>query len=209
VISFESDSNLTKIGSHAFYHSPVESVVIPRKVEFIGVTAFEGCSRLSAALFEPGSEIKRIESSALRMMALQSLVLPPVVRFIGAYSIPGSCDLSCPGIDAVSAFSDWKAARSQDLSLVFELPSSPARVAMDKFIVRLSDYRRIKELHNGGFDVVYLSEEPRPSGPLPSKLGIILPWMKLKFQHRLIIRRFSPCEDLFRWTARRAIHPRL
>jgi hypothetical protein len=169
-ISFESNSKLTRIGSHAFYHSRIESVVIPQNVGFIGGAAFEGCSRLSAAIFELGSKIISIESSAFRMTALHSLVLPPIICFIGADAIPGSCDLSCPGIEAVSAFSDWNTARCQNLSLVFELPSSPAQVSVDRFIVRLSDYRRIKKSDNGRFGVVHLSEEPRTKWPVVIKV---------------------------------------
>jgi serine/threonine protein kinase len=142
------------------------TICIPQNVQFIGKAAFRFCTQLSGATFDPDSRIICIESSAFGKTALRSLALPLTVRSIRAEVIPESREVSCPGMDTASAFSERNAARRQNPSLVFELPSSPEHPALDIFLGRLSDYPTIKEIGIGGFGIVYLSEDPRTKQPV-------------------------------------------
>jgi hypothetical protein len=47
-ISFEWDSGVIRIGSHAFSSPPLRSIVIPSTVEIIGSSCFEECESLSS-----------------------------------------------------------------------------------------------------------------------------------------------------------------
>jgi hypothetical protein len=103
---------------------------IPQNVEFIDEAVFEGHCRLCCAAFKPDRRRICIEPSAFWRALLLSLVLPPTVRFIGADSISGSCELSCLGIDSVSAFSNWNPAHRHNTLLAFELPLSFERLLL-------------------------------------------------------------------------------
>jgi hypothetical protein len=63
-ITFESNSRLTRIESEAFYESLLQSIVIPRNVEFIDDSAFIGVS-LSSISIESGNKIFVIEKDFL------------------------------------------------------------------------------------------------------------------------------------------------
>jgi hypothetical protein len=54
-VSFESNSRLTGIESHAFSSSSLESIVIPRLTQFIDGSAFQGVKRSSISI-ESGNE---------------------------------------------------------------------------------------------------------------------------------------------------------
>jgi hypothetical protein len=63
-ITFESNSRLTRIESESFSFSSLESIVIPRNVEFIDGSAFVGVT-LSSIAIESGNEIFVIENDFL------------------------------------------------------------------------------------------------------------------------------------------------
>jgi hypothetical protein len=63
-IIFESSSCLTRTGSEAFYESSLQSIVIPRNVQFIDVSAFIGVT-LSSISIESGNEIFVFENDIL------------------------------------------------------------------------------------------------------------------------------------------------
>jgi hypothetical protein len=65
LISFESNSRLTRIDSSAFLSSSLQSIKIPRNVEMIGSSCFSCCKSLSSISFESGSQLKRIEAAAV------------------------------------------------------------------------------------------------------------------------------------------------
>jgi hypothetical protein len=63
-IAFESNSRLTRIESNAFRGSSLQSILIPRNVEFIDVSTFVSVA-LSSISIEPGNEIFVLERNIL------------------------------------------------------------------------------------------------------------------------------------------------
>jgi hypothetical protein len=63
-ITIESNSRLRRIESKAFYKSSIQSIVIPRNVQFVDVFAFLGVT-LSAISIESGNAIFVIENGFL------------------------------------------------------------------------------------------------------------------------------------------------
>jgi hypothetical protein len=64
LISFESPSRLIRIESNAFSYSSIESIIIPRSVQFIDSSAFTP-TKLSSISIENGNEIFSIERGFL------------------------------------------------------------------------------------------------------------------------------------------------
>jgi hypothetical protein len=72
-ITFESNSRLTRIESEAFSFSSLQSIVIPRNVEFIDGSAFFGVT-LSSISIESGNENLVIENGLLIDVVHQKLI---------------------------------------------------------------------------------------------------------------------------------------
>jgi serine/threonine protein kinase len=89
------------------------------------------------------------------------LCIAPVPCSTRADAIPEFCDLSCPRIDTASAFSDWNTVRHRNPFPVFKRSSSPERVTLDRFIVRLRDYARKSKIYDTCFRIAYSAEDPR------------------------------------------------
>jgi hypothetical protein len=81
-ISFESNSQLTQIGSAAFSNSSLKSILIPWRVEVLGSKCFSSYSSISSVIFELNSRLTRIESEVFSSSSLQSIVIPPNIQFI-------------------------------------------------------------------------------------------------------------------------------
>jgi hypothetical protein len=65
LISFETDSQLTRIQSNAFYFcSSLKSITISRYIQILYLGCFFYCNPLSSISLERDSELKRIESIA-------------------------------------------------------------------------------------------------------------------------------------------------
>jgi hypothetical protein len=86
LITFESNSHLTRIKSNTFSYSSssLQSILIPNNVVILGLSCFSYCNSLSSITFESNSHLTRIESDAFSYSSssLQSIVIPRNVRFI-------------------------------------------------------------------------------------------------------------------------------
>jgi hypothetical protein len=89
-ISFETDSELTRIESKSFdYCCSLKSITIPRHVQILCSSYFTNCNSLSSISFETDSELTHIEARALETTSLSLAVLPVSVLFVAgnAFSI--------------------------------------------------------------------------------------------------------------------------
>jgi hypothetical protein len=76
-ISFETESELTRIESGAFsYCSSLKSITIPRHVQILCSYCFSSCTSLSSISFEAESGLVRIEAGAFCYTSLLSVVVP-------------------------------------------------------------------------------------------------------------------------------------
>jgi hypothetical protein len=69
-ISFESNSQLTRIESNAFSSSSLQSILIPSTVQILDSKCFSYCYSLSSISFESNSQLTRIESYAFSNSSL-------------------------------------------------------------------------------------------------------------------------------------------
>ncbi|MDR0580817.1 MAG: leucine-rich repeat domain-containing protein [Holosporaceae bacterium] len=84
--SFESDSELFKIGSEAFAEGyRPGSITLPCNLRILDSKAFARYSGLRQVLFEPGSKLVRIESEAFfGSYSLRSIEIPCSVKILGS-----------------------------------------------------------------------------------------------------------------------------
>jgi hypothetical protein len=80
---------LTRIESEAFYNSSLQSILIPRNVEILGLNCFSDCKSLSSITFESNSQLTRIEKGAFSSSSLQSILIPRNVQFIDGSTFLG------------------------------------------------------------------------------------------------------------------------
>ena len=83
-------SNLTNLDEDCFYHSGLDSVIIPNNVEEIGGSAFGWCGNLKYVSFPPS--LKKINRFAFERCALDSVSLPGLV-FIGDNAFANNSNL--------------------------------------------------------------------------------------------------------------------
>jgi hypothetical protein len=83
-ISFETDSELTRIESDAFSFCPsLKSFTIPHHVQILCSGCFSSCSSLSSISFETDSELTRIESKVFCCCSsLKSITIPRHVQIL-------------------------------------------------------------------------------------------------------------------------------
>jgi hypothetical protein len=105
-ISFESNSQLTRIESEAFSFSSLQSIVIPSTVQILGLRCFSSCQSLSSISFESNSQLTRIESDAFCRSSLQSIIIPSTVQILGS-----SCFSSCQSLSSISFESNSQLTR--------------------------------------------------------------------------------------------------
>jgi hypothetical protein len=97
---------LREIGKRAFADSSIKSVVIPRQVETLGWSCFDGCESLSSISFESDSRLQRIESSVFSNSSLKSISIPRNVEILGS-----SCFSYCRSLSSISFESDSRLQR--------------------------------------------------------------------------------------------------
>ena len=83
-------SNLTILDESCFFHSGLDSVIIPNNVEEIGGSVFSYCYNLKYVSFPPS--LKKINRSAFERCALDSVSLPGLV-FIGDNAFANNSNL--------------------------------------------------------------------------------------------------------------------
>ena len=96
-IEFESNSRLRNISGDnpnlevgVFENSGLESIVLPRSLELIGIRAFFRTSNLIKVDFEQGSKLELISESAFAGSALEWIRFPASLRRIGLLAFDGS-----------------------------------------------------------------------------------------------------------------------
>jgi predicted metal-binding protein len=109
-ITFESNSLLTRIESHAFSYSSLESIVIPRNVQFIDGSAFR-CVTLSSISIESGNEMFVIEKDflidILHHKLIRNLSKSSEVEIARTIEIVGSnCFSCCKSLSSITFESD-------------------------------------------------------------------------------------------------------
>lgn len=84
-LSFESDTNIETIGSHAFYNnSYLVEVTIPASVKTIGGYVFYSCENIEKVTFEDGSSLTEIGAYAFKdLFLLSEIIIPSEVMTIG------------------------------------------------------------------------------------------------------------------------------
>jgi hypothetical protein len=76
-ISFETDSELTRIESDAFYsRCMLISIMIPRTAEILRSSCSSQCESLSLISFNTDSELTRVEGEAFSYSSLKSITIP-------------------------------------------------------------------------------------------------------------------------------------
>jgi hypothetical protein len=105
-VSFESNSRLTRIGSHAFSFSPLHSILIPRNCQILCSDCFFWCKSLQSVTFESNSRLTRIESKAFLDSSLQSIVIPCNFQILCS-----ECFSGCESLESVSFESNSRLTR--------------------------------------------------------------------------------------------------
>jgi hypothetical protein len=105
-ISFESESRLARIESHAFSSSSLQSIIVPRSVEILGLACFALCKSLSSITFETDSRLTRIEAHAFSVSSLQSIIIPRSVDILDS-----SCFSSCQSLSSITFESESRLTR--------------------------------------------------------------------------------------------------
>ena len=71
-----------RIGSHWFYGSKVESVIVPASVTEIGVYAFCNCRNLRHVTFVPGTMLKKIRVGSFHKSGVERITIPKEIEEI-------------------------------------------------------------------------------------------------------------------------------
>lgn len=94
-VTFAEGSELTSIGSNAFYNTSLISITLPAKLRSISNYAFHNCNKLTTVEFEEGSQLQKIEYDAFNACyKLSSIKLPESVTEVGVNAFNG-----CPFAD--------------------------------------------------------------------------------------------------------------
>ena len=86
-LSLTLDSNLVEIAQGAFMNSNLGTIVIDRKLQSIGDSAFQYDSSLSVITFPSYSQLTHIGAGALYNVSVENLTLPVSLAFLGSAAI--------------------------------------------------------------------------------------------------------------------------
>lgn len=81
-VTFEANSQLSRLEKQGFYWREFPSVHIPRSVEVICESCFSGCKSLTWITFEANSRLSRLERQVFRWSGLRSIHIPRSVEMI-------------------------------------------------------------------------------------------------------------------------------
>ena len=86
-VEFEGDSALNFIDDGAFLESGLESFVLPKKCQKMGIWAFKQCERLTRFGFAEGCVLEEIPEAAFQSCtALEDFIVPPSVKKIDKFA---------------------------------------------------------------------------------------------------------------------------
>jgi heterodisulfide reductase subunit B len=131
-ISFETESELTRIESYAFSSCfSLKSITIPRHVQILCSYCFVDCNSLSSILFETESELTRIESYAFSSCSsLKSITIPRHVQILCS-----SCFWSCELLSSISFETESELTRIE--SYAFSSCSSLKSITIPRHVQTL------------------------------------------------------------------------
>jgi hypothetical protein len=130
-ISFEFNSQLTRIESNAFAFSSLQSILIADNVEILGSRCFSYCKSLSSISFESNSQLTRIESYAFFGSSLQSIIIPSTVRILGSKCFSCCRSLSSISFDRPSQLKSLESLPFDGQNFVVVIPSTIRFVGFD------------------------------------------------------------------------------
>jgi hypothetical protein len=120
-ISFETDSELTRVESYAFLSCfSLKSITIPRYVQILCSQCFSSCQSLSSISFETDSELTRVQAGAFAGTNLSLVVVPGSTSFIAGDAFPPSCAITSAWPDSDAGLSEWNLRRRSGSSDAFE-----------------------------------------------------------------------------------------
>lgn len=98
-VTFAPNSQLESIGSSMFWKcESLESIVIPKSVKSIGISAFRQLKNVTSITFEEGSKLETIENYVFaENPKLESFVIPKSVKTIGSYAFE-----ICPELTSIT-----------------------------------------------------------------------------------------------------------
>jgi hypothetical protein len=105
---------LRVLGVRAFARSAVQSAVIPKQVETLGSSCFEGCQSLLSVGFETDSQLQRIEVKAFSSSSLKSILIPRNVEILGS-----SCFSYCKSLSSILFESNSRLRRIESEAFLF------------------------------------------------------------------------------------------
>jgi hypothetical protein len=117
-ISFESNSQLTRIGSAAFSLSSLRSILIPRTVQILRSKCFAFCESLSSISFESSSQLKYIQSQAFQWVNVE-IVIPSTILFVASDAIPASLQIRLENCNSCPEFDHWLDLRKKSIEIDF------------------------------------------------------------------------------------------
>jgi hypothetical protein len=117
-ISFESNSQLTRIESSAFSSSSLQSILIPSIVQILGSGCFSSCKSLSSISFAHSSQLTNIESLPFDRQNCV-VMIPSTIRFVAFDAIPNHFEISMADCDSCVEFDRWQQLRESGISVDF------------------------------------------------------------------------------------------
>jgi hypothetical protein len=117
-ISFESNSQLTRIESNAFLYSSLQSIMIPSTIQILGSGCFSCCESLSSISFDYLSQLRPIESLQFDGQN-KVVIIPSTILFVAFNAIPKDFQISIDGCDSCVEFDRWQQMRESEISIDF------------------------------------------------------------------------------------------
>jgi hypothetical protein len=101
LLTFESDSRLTRIEDSCFQNCSLKSICIPRHVEMLGKSCFAE-SKLELLTFENDSRLTRIEDSCFQYCSLKEIFIPNTVQYIGTGAFDDGVTVITSTLDSIA-----------------------------------------------------------------------------------------------------------
>jgi hypothetical protein len=109
-ISFESNSQLTRIESVVFLYLSLKSILIPTNVQILGFSYFQVCPSRSSISFEYPFQLKRIESLAFHLLNIEIL-------FIASDAVLNPFQIALEHCNSCPEVNRWPQLRAKGISV--------------------------------------------------------------------------------------------
>ena len=157
-VIFESNSELTRIGDHAFVSSSINDLEIPASVTSIGRDAFHNTESLEQVKFAPGSQLKSIGDGAFSYSAISAIAIPRSVTSIGGGALSANDNLETVKFEAGSQLKSIGVGAFSFSSIpAITIPASVTSIGKEAFEQMNS---------NDDYSVYFLGNAPATTGNL-------------------------------------------